>query len=123
MSVSQVWKNCRRSPMQYSVAALRRSTLAALRPVVDFARQELESKTIRKAMSTASYEFARHFLFGLRIFVKDDMVCTDAGSKADPPPYDWTVLSMDDRTPKIGEHRRTPHAVEWFKQNFLLADS
>lgn len=91
----------------------------AYKPALDFAKQQLQAKTVHKAMSIASYQFARLLLWGFRIEVEVDAPNSELGSSADPPSYSWTVETTANETLNIGEHQGTPRAKEWFSQHFL----
>ena len=93
--------------------------LEQYRPALDFAQQQLEAKTEHKAMSVASYDFARVLLSGRGINVEVDIPNNEKGSTPDPSPYNWTVETTDEETYKKGEHQGTRGARDWFQQNFV----
>lgn len=93
--------------------------LEQYKPALDFAQQQLEAKTEHKAMSVASYEFARLLLNGQGINVEVDTPNNEEGSTVDPSPYSWTVETTDNETYKKGEYQGTPGARDWFQQNFV----
>ena len=95
----------------------------AYKPALDFARQQLEAKTEHKAMSAATYEFARLLLSGMNIYVEIDAPNIETGSIADPSPYVWEVETKNIEIVKKGEHQGTPGAREWFHENMLHDDS
>eukprot|EP00978_Attheya_sp_CCMP212_P006194 scaffold13993_cov51-Attheya_sp.AAC.7 len=91
-----------------------------LQPVVDFARQQLEAKTDHRAMSVASYDFARLLLNGVSLSIEIDAPNQEKGSTEDSlTPYSWTVETKDNEIVNKGEHNGTPGARDWFKQHFL----
>lgn len=94
-------------------------SLEEYKPALDFAQQALETKTEHKAMSVASYEFARLLLDGQGVDVEVDTPNTKEGSTSDPSPYSWTVETTDNTKYKKGEHQGTPGARDWFQQNFV----
>ena len=98
------------------------SFLQKYEPLLELAKQELESKTEHKAMSEASYEFARTLLSDRNILVKIEPVNMEEGHTPDPLLYRWTVDTKDNVTLKKGEHQGTPGAKDWFTHNFLQGE-
>lgn len=93
------------------------------KPALLFAKQQYEAKTEHKAMSVASYEFARLLLSGMNINVEIDTPNNEAGSTTDPSPYNWTVETKDNEIIKKGEHPGTPGARDWFLESFVEENS
>lgn len=107
-----------RQPNQISLEAIGAERIAKL---ADFAEAEMDNRTKNKAMSEASIEWAESILASYRIKHKTStFVNADAGSSDDPPRYEWTTIQT--KTGQVwskSEHRGTPGALEWLKEQFL----
>ena len=97
---------------------------AQMEKVMEFVQSEMDDRTKNKDMSKASTDWAESILTSYR--VKHDRVkeVVDAvGSFKDPPPYKWTIQTIEGETWNKGEHGGTPGALEWLKENFLRSSS
>ena len=94
-----------------------------LQKVVAFVEAEMDDRTKNKPMSEASQNWAETILAAYGI--KHDrlkMVVPDLGSSQDPQPYQWTIQTDQGETWDKYEHRGTPGALNWIKENFLVSN-
>eukprot|EP00978_Attheya_sp_CCMP212_P035254 scaffold152149_cov61-Attheya_sp.AAC.3 len=80
--------------------------------VIDFAVNEMQNKTVHKAMSDANETFAKELLSGYGVTRRVTSLTYEVGTREDPQPFAWT----------LGEHAGTPGARDWLQTHLLQAN-